>query len=85
MARFDLLDEYTCVVVPKRSQSGARGEMARHKSSLNNRPCEGELEARCSLGSRTWNPPHHGSSSLVPQVSISLAATPPLCGARWPS
>ena len=40
MARFDLLDEYTCVVVPKRSQSGARGEMARHKSSLNNRPAK---------------------------------------------
>ena len=34
MARFDLLDEYTCVVVPKRLQIGARGEMARRKASL---------------------------------------------------
>ena len=40
MARFDLLDEYTCVVVPKRSKSGASGEMARRKSSLDSRPAK---------------------------------------------
>ena len=34
MARFDLLDEYACVVVPKRLQSGASGEIAHREASL---------------------------------------------------
>jgi hypothetical protein len=34
MARFDLLDEYICVVVPKGRQSGASGEMARREASI---------------------------------------------------
>ncbi len=33
MIRFDLLDEYTCVVVPRRLRNGAHGETAGSEAS----------------------------------------------------
>jgi hypothetical protein len=36
MTRFDLLDEYTCVVVPKRLRNGAGREVTRLVSSAGN-------------------------------------------------
>ena len=34
MDRFDLLDEYTCIVAPRRLQSGASGEMTHREADL---------------------------------------------------
>lgn len=38
MIRFDLLDEYTCVLLPKHSRSGAGKETARSEVSATDRP-----------------------------------------------
>ena len=37
MPRFDLIDEYTCVFVPRCSRRGARAEIARPSSSASSR------------------------------------------------